>query len=167
VGLAVSSIKDKVNLVAGEEVGHIIDPRNGYPARGVAQAIVVGPTATACDVLATALSVAGVEDTPSVLYNFDRYHAMLILNEEPLTVWMSSGMEDYVALDGIPDDHIHVLPDYKPTEAELAGGDAPLIQKKLPDWDMRVFSRPGDKKDGADEDRPKRLILRDAQGQDL
>ena len=141
IGMSVSSTKDKYNLINGFEVGHIIDPRNGYPATNIVQTVVVGPTATASDALATSLTVGGVEEAPAIMYNFPRYDALMVLNEQPLTVWMTEGMSEYMALDDVPEDRQHVLPAHEPTEEELAGAIA-LPKKKLPEWNMRVFRRP-------------------------
>jgi thiamine biosynthesis lipoprotein len=44
----------------GKRYGHIIDPRTGEPAEGVASATVIAPSAALTDALATAFYVAGV-----------------------------------------------------------------------------------------------------------
>ena len=45
----------------GKRYGHIIDPRNGQPAEGVASATVIAASAELTDALATAFYVGGVE----------------------------------------------------------------------------------------------------------
>jgi FAD:protein FMN transferase len=45
----------------GRKLGHIIDPRTGWPAEGIASASVVAPTASEADALATAFFILGVE----------------------------------------------------------------------------------------------------------
>ena len=45
----------------GLKLGHILDPRTGWPASGVEQASVIAPTAAEADALSTALFVLGVE----------------------------------------------------------------------------------------------------------
>jgi FAD:protein FMN transferase len=45
----------------GRKLGHILDPRSGWPAEGVASASVVAPTAAEADALATAFFILGVE----------------------------------------------------------------------------------------------------------
>jgi thiamine biosynthesis lipoprotein len=45
----------------GRKLGHILDPRTGWPAEGMASASVVAPTAAEADALATAFYVQGVE----------------------------------------------------------------------------------------------------------
>jgi thiamine biosynthesis lipoprotein len=43
----------------GRKLGHVLDPRTGWPATGVASASVVAPTAAEADALSTAFFVAG------------------------------------------------------------------------------------------------------------
>src|SRR4051812_22314682 len=47
----------------GRKLGHLLDPRTGWPAEGIDQASVVAPTAAEADALSTALFVLGVEPT--------------------------------------------------------------------------------------------------------
>ena len=45
----------------GRKLGHILDPRSGWPAEGMASATVLAPTAAEADALATAFFILGVE----------------------------------------------------------------------------------------------------------
>ncbi len=45
----------------GQKLGHILDPRTGWPAAGVASASVLAPTAAEADALSTAFYVGGVD----------------------------------------------------------------------------------------------------------
>jgi thiamine biosynthesis lipoprotein len=45
----------------GRKLGHILDPRTGWPAEGIASATVLAPTAAEADALATAFYILGVE----------------------------------------------------------------------------------------------------------
>ncbi len=45
----------------GKKLGHILDPRDGWPAEGIASASVLAPTGTEADALSTAFYVGGVE----------------------------------------------------------------------------------------------------------
>lgn len=47
----------------GRKLGHIIDPRTGWPAEGLASATAIAPTAAAADALATAFFILGIEKT--------------------------------------------------------------------------------------------------------
>lgn len=46
---------------AGRRLGHILDPRTGWPAEGLASATVLAPTAAEADALATAFFVMGAD----------------------------------------------------------------------------------------------------------
>jgi thiamine biosynthesis lipoprotein len=45
----------------GQRLGHILDPRTGWPASGVASATVLAPTGAEADALSTAFFIEGVE----------------------------------------------------------------------------------------------------------
>lgn len=45
----------------GRKLGHLLDPRSGWPAEGMASASVIAPTAAEADALATAFFILGVE----------------------------------------------------------------------------------------------------------
>jgi FAD:protein FMN transferase len=45
----------------GRKLGHILDPRKGWPAEGMASASIVAPTAAEADALATAFYLLGVD----------------------------------------------------------------------------------------------------------
>jgi thiamine biosynthesis lipoprotein len=47
----------------GRKLGHILDPRSGWPAEGIALASAVAPSAAEADALATAFYILGVDRT--------------------------------------------------------------------------------------------------------
>ena len=47
----------------GTRYGHVLDPRTGWPAKGLLQATAIAPTAAEADALSTAFYVLGVEGT--------------------------------------------------------------------------------------------------------
>lgn len=47
----------------GRKLGHVLDPRNGWPAEGLSSATAVAPSAAEADALSTAFFVLGVEAT--------------------------------------------------------------------------------------------------------
>jgi FAD:protein FMN transferase len=49
----------------GKRLGHIIDPRTGWPAREIESATVFAPTAAEADALSTAFYIMGVEGARS------------------------------------------------------------------------------------------------------
>jgi thiamine biosynthesis lipoprotein len=50
----------------GRKLGHILDPRTGFPAEGVLSATVIAPCAADADALSTALYVLGPEGLPRI-----------------------------------------------------------------------------------------------------
>ncbi|MDQ3688074.1 MAG: FAD:protein FMN transferase [Acidobacteriota bacterium] len=59
--LATSGSGEQFFEVDGKRYGHIIDPRTGWPAEGIASVTVIAPTAAEADALATAFYVGGPE----------------------------------------------------------------------------------------------------------
>ncbi len=62
----------------GRRYGHIIDPRTGWPAQGLASASVVAPTAAEADALSTAFVVAGEPFAREFCRRHPRIGAILI-----------------------------------------------------------------------------------------
>ncbi len=62
-GLATSAASFQHLEYQGRKLGHILDPRTGWPAEGMASATAVAPTAARADALATAFFVLGEEKT--------------------------------------------------------------------------------------------------------
>jgi hypothetical protein len=75
-----------------------MDPRTGNPAQGTLCAVVSGPTATKCAVLAQALVVLGVEGAQKIMPKFTRCEAMIVPDRKPLEIWMTPGFAPRVKL---------------------------------------------------------------------
>ncbi|MFN4257832.1 MAG: FAD:protein FMN transferase [Gemmataceae bacterium] len=60
-GLATSAATFQHLEYNGRKLGHILDPRTGWPAEGLASVSVVAPTAAEADALATAFFILGLE----------------------------------------------------------------------------------------------------------
>jgi len=61
--MATSAATYKHLVHEGKKLGHILDPRTGWPARGIASATAICPDAATADALATAFYILGVEKT--------------------------------------------------------------------------------------------------------
>ncbi|MCU0941778.1 MAG: FAD:protein FMN transferase [Hydrogenophaga sp.] len=57
---------ERYRQIAGRRVSHIVDPRSGCPAEGLASVTVLHPSAAVADAAATALMVAGPRQWPFV-----------------------------------------------------------------------------------------------------
>jgi FAD:protein FMN transferase len=63
----------------GRKLGHILDPRIGWPARGVESATVIAPTAAQADALATAFFILGPRKAEEYCRTHDQIGAILLL----------------------------------------------------------------------------------------
>ena len=72
----------------GRKLGHILDPRSGWPAEGVASASVIAPTAAEADALATAFFILGVEKARRYCAAHPEVSALLLPDGET-TPWIS------------------------------------------------------------------------------
>lgn len=84
VGAALSTSGDfRQHFVEeGVRYGHIIDPRTGWPARGLRAACSVTASATRADALSTAFVVLGAEDTRGLCSKYGERALVMALNEE-------------------------------------------------------------------------------------
>jgi thiamine biosynthesis lipoprotein len=62
----------------GRKLGHLLDPRTGWPAEGMALASVVAPTAAEADALSTAFYVGGVEQARKYCETHEEIGAILL-----------------------------------------------------------------------------------------
>ncbi len=78
----------------GRKLGHLLDPRRGWPAEGVRQATALAPTAAEADALSTAFFVMGLAETR--LYCQSRPHIGAIIlpedNAMPVTLNLAPGI---------------------------------------------------------------------------
>jgi thiamine biosynthesis lipoprotein len=66
----------------GRKLGHILDPRTGWPAEGIASATVLAPTAAEADALATAFFILGIEEARAYCTNHPEVGALLLPSGE-------------------------------------------------------------------------------------
>lgn len=64
--------------IDGERYAHVIDPRSGWPVRGVFAVTVVAPDATAADALSTAAYVLGPDDGMALLAACDGVEGLAV-----------------------------------------------------------------------------------------
>jgi thiamine biosynthesis lipoprotein len=68
--------------IQGRRHSHIVDPRTGQTAEGVASDTVIGPDATTTDVLDTALNVLGVKDGLELVEQLGNVEALFVTYDE-------------------------------------------------------------------------------------
>jgi len=77
-GLGTSAATFKHLVHEGRRLGHILDPRAGWPAEGTASATVVAPTAACADALSTAFFVLGVDGARAYCDSHPEIEAVLL-----------------------------------------------------------------------------------------
>jgi thiamine biosynthesis lipoprotein len=77
--------------IDGKRYHHIIDPRTGWPSQGCMSATVIGPEATFCDGIATAMCVLGPEAGMAIIEQLERVEAVLVGMDGE--VHLSSGLK--------------------------------------------------------------------------
>ena len=81
----------------GRQLGHILDPRTGWPASGVASASAIAPSGALADALSTAFYVGGVDLARRYCEAHPSVGAILLPEGGPLTVF-GLGPDDYTYL---------------------------------------------------------------------
>lgn len=76
----------------GTRYHHILDPRNGYPTKGVASVTIVTKDPTLADALSTAVFVLGVKKGLALVERLGEVEALIVDSEEK--VHTSSGLKD-------------------------------------------------------------------------
>lgn len=82
-GLAVVTSGDyeRFVMIDGLRYGHIIDPRTGYPSKGLSSVSIICPDAELADALATAVFVLGEEKGLTLINQLRGIEALLITDE--------------------------------------------------------------------------------------
>ncbi len=82
----------------GKHYGHILDPRTGWSAEGIASVTVVSATASLCDAWATALYVMGPEDARAAAAAREDFSAIIITpqHDGTTTIWVETALRGQV-----------------------------------------------------------------------
>ncbi|MGE3808206.1 MAG: FAD:protein FMN transferase [Gemmataceae bacterium] len=83
----------------GRKLGHLLDPRTGWPAEGIASASVLAPGAARADALATAFFILGVDGAREYCRQHPEVGALLLPDGASKPVLFGLG-PDEVTLDG-------------------------------------------------------------------
>ena len=76
--MATSAATYKHLVHEGKKLGHILDPRTGWPAQGIASATAIASTAAMADALSTAFYVMGVDEAARFCQNHPEIGAILL-----------------------------------------------------------------------------------------
>jgi thiamine biosynthesis lipoprotein len=106
-GVATSGDYQRFEISDGVRQHHILDPSNGYPARGVVSVTIVAETSAVADALATAVFVMGAERGMALVERMDGVEVLIVTGDEEIAdVLLSSGLlgryEDTSGLGSVP-----------------------------------------------------------------
>ena len=92
-GLGTSAITNQHFVHEGRKLGHLLDPRAGWPAEGMLSASATAPTAAEADGLATAFFIQGIPWTRAYCQKRPEIGAVLLPAQGPLTILGKAGEE--------------------------------------------------------------------------
>lgn len=98
-GLGTSAATFRYLEHQGRKLGHILDPRTGWPAEGMASVSVIAPTAAEADALATAFFIQGVEGARAYCDRHPEIGAVLLPEKAAMPIIL-----------GLAESEIDVLP---------------------------------------------------------
>jgi thiamine biosynthesis lipoprotein len=87
---------ERVFIHEGESYHHILDPKTGMPARGVASVTIIADNAMTADALSTAVFVMGLEQGMALVEEMPGIEAIIITEDEKIHI--STGLEGQVEL---------------------------------------------------------------------
>jgi len=79
----------------GKRLGHILDPRSGWPAKGTVLASVTAPTAAEADALATAFYVLGVEKARGYCQEHPSIGAVILPQDQSRPIVLGYAREEF------------------------------------------------------------------------
>ncbi len=120
--LGTSSASNQYFEAGGRRFGHVLDPRTGWPAEGVASASAICADAATADALATAFFVMGLDKTRDFCHNHPAVAALLVL--EPGDGCGTSGPPQVVTFN-LPKRDVNLDPADGPPPAGLPEGGRP------------------------------------------
>jgi len=105
--VATSGQYERFIEIEGRRYGHIVDPRTGYPAAGLAGVTVLAPNATMSDALSTGLFVLGPKKSIAILKKTGA-QAVFVPDKQPAELWVTPGIQDKLTV--LEDVKVQVLP---------------------------------------------------------
>jgi len=102
--VATSGDYERFVTIGDEQYAHIMDPRTGYPVKGMAAVTVLSTSALEADVMSTALFVMGIDQSRELLGGLFECQALFIPDRLPLELWITAGFREYfTAAHGLDD----------------------------------------------------------------
>ena len=76
--LSLSAVHGRSFRIGEKEYGHVLDPATGWPVDRALAAVAIGPSASVCEVLSTALLVKGPAWLPVCVERFPGYYGYVV-----------------------------------------------------------------------------------------
>ena len=105
--VATSGQYERFVEIEGRRYGHVIDPRTGYPAAGLAGVTVIAPNATMTDGLSTGLFVLGPKRSIPILKKTGA-EAVFVPDKQPAELWVTPGIQNKLTV--LEDAKVQLLP---------------------------------------------------------
>ena len=99
MAVATSGNYERFVTIAGQRYAHILDPRTGYPVKGMAAVTVVSTNAVEADALSTALFVMGLRRGAEWLVHRSGPEALFVPDIQPPQAWITRGMKAWLSMD--------------------------------------------------------------------
>jgi len=94
LAVATSGNYERFVVIQGERYTHIIDPRTGYPIKGMAGVTVVCTNAVESDAMSTSLFVLGLEGSRAALARVPGCEALFVPDRQPMEIWVTPGFSN-------------------------------------------------------------------------
>lgn len=78
MAMATSGNYEKYVMIAGEKYSHTINPKTGFPIKGIKSVTVISPNAEICDAMATPISVMGIKAGLNLINQLHQVECIII-----------------------------------------------------------------------------------------
>lgn len=99
LAVATSGNYEQFHIIGNERYSHIIDPRTGYPAKGMAAVTIISTNAVETDGMATSFFVLGIEESRPVLAQIPWCQALFIPDKQPIRIYITPGFRKHFTPD--------------------------------------------------------------------
>ena len=91
LSIVTSGDYEKFVVINGERYAHIIDPKTGFPAKGIKSVTIISPDAELSDALATSIFVMGVKEGLALINRLKNIEAIIVDDQNKM--WTSDHLE--------------------------------------------------------------------------
>ena len=96
-------------VIEKQTIGHIMDPRTGYPVEGVAGVTLICKTAVETEGMSKTLFVLGIKQAEPILAGLPDCHALFVPDEQPIRIVITRGFARFFTPDPAFADKVTVI----------------------------------------------------------